>query len=126
MSADEVEAYIREDVVGWRPTWPIGPGPFPGAIRGNKHDPFGLFGEARVNGEASARSRQCWSRRSPERKALSVFNLEPPVTLADLKARYKELVKRHHPDANGGDKTAEEKLKRINEAYRVLKGAMAA
>ena len=47
--------------------------------------------------------------------------LQPPVSLARLKARYKELVKRHHPDANGGDKVAEEKLKLINVAYGLLK-----
>jgi curved DNA-binding protein CbpA len=38
-----------------------------------------------------------------------------------LKARYKELVKRHHPDAHGGDKAAEERLKVINQAYSTLK-----
>ncbi|MFZ0695495.1 MAG: DnaJ domain-containing protein, partial [Alphaproteobacteria bacterium] len=38
-----------------------------------------------------------------------------------IKARYKELVKRHHPDTHGGDKAAEEKLKLINEAYGILK-----
>jgi DnaJ-domain-containing protein 1 len=126
MSAEEVEACIREDVVGWRPTWPMEPGRFPHSLRGNRYDPFGLFGKGRGGRDATARSRQCWPRRSPERKALTLFDLEPPVTLADLKARYKELVKRHHPDANGGDKTAEEKLKRINGAYRILKRAVAA
>jgi DnaJ-class molecular chaperone len=37
-----------------------------------------------------------------------------------VKARYKELVKRHHPDANGGDKSAEERFKTVSEAYRTL------
>jgi curved DNA-binding protein CbpA len=44
-----------------------------------------------------------------------------PLTPARLKARYKELVKLHHPDANGGDKGAEERLKLINQAYATLK-----
>lgn len=125
MSAEEVEACIREDVVGWRPTWPIGANGFSGAFRANAKDPFGLFG-SRKNGKAGARPRQGWPRRSPEGKALRTFDLEPPVTAAEIKARYKELVKRHHPDATGGDKAAEEKLKRITEAYRVLKRAAAA
>ncbi len=49
------------------------------------------------------------------------MDLTPPVTEDRLKARYKELVKRHHPDANGGDKEAEERLKLINQAYSTLK-----
>lgn len=35
--------------------------------------------------------------------------------------RYKQLVKRFHPDANGGDKAAEERFKEISEAYSYLK-----
>ena len=56
-----------------------------------------------------------------EGKALAQLNLRPPITLQAVKSRYKELVKRHHPDANNGDKVAEEKLKLINEAYGILK-----
>jgi len=40
--------------------------------------------------------------------------------LTGLKARYKELAKRLHPDVNGGDAEAEERLKRINLAYATL------
>jgi len=52
---------------------------------------------------------------------LSVFGLEPPVTLDEVKARYKRLVKMTHPDRNGGDRAAEERLKSINEAYTTLR-----
>ena len=56
-------------------------------------------------------------------QALAVFDLEPPLTPVRLKARYKVLVKQHHPDAHGGDKAAEEKLKIINQAYATLKAS---
>ena len=56
-------------------------------------------------------------------QALAVFDIEPPLTVVRLKARYKVLVKLHHPDANGGDKAAEEKLKIINQAYATLKAS---
>jgi len=121
MSAEEVEHYVREDVVGWRPTWPIG-------VRGRRFggagprffDPFGFFrdpGAGPKEDEAEAAA----SRKSPEGRALAVFELHPPIGFAAIKARYKELVKRHHPDAHGGDKGSEEKLKLINEAYGILK-----
>ena len=44
--------------------------------------------------------------------------------MSAVKARYKELVKRHHPDANGGDKASEEKFKQINQAYETIMGKL--
>jgi curved DNA-binding protein CbpA len=37
--------------------------------------------------------------------------------------RYLELVKRCHPDANGGDRSAEHKLQRVIRAYKTLQKA---
>ena len=55
-----------------------------------------------------------------------MFALSGPVTVDTVKARYKELVKRHHPDTNGGDKGGEEKIKEINEAYQIIMDMLAA
>ena len=63
------------------------------------------------------------SRQTPEFEALALMGLEPPVTLADVKARYKALAKKYHPDHNGPNAEAEELLKRINMAYTILKMA---
>ena len=49
----------------------------------------------------------------------------PPISAAAVKARYKELVKRHHPDANGGDKASEEKFKQITQAYETIMDSLA-
>jgi DnaJ-domain-containing protein 1 len=122
MSSEEVERYVREDVVGWRPTWPIG-------IRGRRFqgkrsrffDPFGFFTDSETGNAEREPEAEAPSQKSPEGKALAIFNLRPPISFAAIKSRYKELVKRHHPDAHGGDKGAEEKLKLINEAYGILK-----
>ena len=62
---------------------------------------------------------------SPEEEALVVLDLTPPVTVGTVKARYKQLVKRHHPDLNGGDKASEEMFKRINQAYHVIMQSLA-
>ena len=51
------------------------------------------------------------------REPLATLGLAWPTTLEAVKIRYKELAKRHHPDANGGDRSAEERLKVINLAY---------
>jgi len=127
MNEEEIEAQIRRDTVWQRPTWPLGSRQFHTTEKDTNgwRDAFDMFAEerarqsskdeAKVNGGAAAESR--------EEHALTVLDLEPNATLAEVKARYKELVKRYHPDANGGDHSAEERLKRINEAYSVLKTA---
>ena len=58
---------------------------------------------------------------SEEHEALSVLGLVAPITKADIKHRYKLLAKTLHPDANGGDKRAEDRLKSVNQAYTTLK-----
>lgn len=40
--------------------------------------------------------------------------------LADIKKAYRDLAKKYHPDANAGNKQAEERFKEISEAYNVL------
>ena len=56
-----------------------------------------------------------------ERKALQVMGLGPDATLETVKAKYKALVKQHHPDANGGDRSTEDRLIEIIKAYNYLK-----
>ena len=56
-------------------------------------------------------------------KALATLGLEESADPAAIRARYKELVKRLHPDANGGDRSREEKLREIIQAYKHLRTA---
>ena len=58
---------------------------------------------------------------TPEMQAMALMGLEPPTDLAAIKTRYKELVKKYHPDLNPGDKKAEELIKNINMSYTILK-----
>jgi DnaJ-class molecular chaperone len=57
------------------------------------------------------------------RKALHALNLEEDASRTEIKARFKMLVKRHHPDANGGSTVSEDKLREIIAAYNYLKSA---
>lgn len=115
MSEEEIERHAREDATWHRPSWRFGTR-FAGGTQWS--DPFDLFGEER--GE-EARRRRADRPAGEAATMMAVMDLEAGFTLEELKARYKVLVKRHHPDLHGGDRAAEERLKRINEAYRYLK-----
>jgi DnaJ-class molecular chaperone len=86
---------------------------------GSHADPFELFGEGlRAEQKARAETRPI---RNAERKALDTLGLEVGATSQQVKMRFKELVKRHHPDANGGDRSTEERLVEIIQSYNYLK-----
>jgi curved DNA-binding protein CbpA len=51
------------------------------------------------------------------------MGLEENADSAAIKAQYKVLVKRFHPDANGGDRSFEERLRDIIRAHDVLRAA---
>ncbi|HOP39990.1 MAG TPA: J domain-containing protein [Geobacteraceae bacterium] len=51
-------------------------------------------------------------------EALHVFGLGDRATLKEIRTRHRELVKRYHPDAGGGD--CDERIRRINAAYKVI------
>ena len=53
-------------------------------------------------------------------KALEVLELPVLISLKDLRKRYRQLARKHHPD-NGG---SEEAMHSINEAYALLRGYM--
>ncbi|MFQ5776105.1 MAG: J domain-containing protein [Kiloniellaceae bacterium] len=120
MSEAEIEQQRRADTVWQRPSWPLGRFGERGAYgaRVRMRDGFGFFAED----EAGRRAPRPMTE---EQKALVVLDLEEPVTFDDVRARYKTLVKKLHPDANGGDREAEERLKSVNQAYAALKVSFA-
>jgi DnaJ-class molecular chaperone len=50
----------------------------------------------------------------------SVLGVAKTATEKDIKQAFRKLARKHHPDVNPGDKSAEAKFKEINEAYEVL------
>jgi molecular chaperone DnaJ len=50
----------------------------------------------------------------------STLGVEKSATQDEIKAAFRKLAHKHHPDKNQGDKTAEAKFKEINEAYQTL------
>ena len=60
-----------------------------------------------------------------ERRALDTMGLALDATRHDLRSRYSDLVRRYHPDRNGGDRSFEAKLQAVVEAYQLLRKAAA-
>ena len=135
MSEDAIAQYQKDALTGHRPTWKMGSvggrrtgkrarAEFRG-FEGPADDPFSLFGATeggRRNGQerAAPEGRKVFN---AQRRALDVLGLEADAKRADIKARFKMLVKRHHPDANGGDRGSEARLREIIQAYNYLKTA---
>jgi len=134
MTDDAVARFQKDALTGHLPTWRMG------TVGGNKRakgrvgrffeeglgaaDPFDIlreFGAPRAGAAQSRAEAERRTVRNAERKALHALGLEESASGPEIKARFKELVKRHHPDANGGDRASEDKLREIIEAYNYLK-----
>jgi len=118
---DEIamEDAIRRSTTWERPSWKFGTSaksPEGSPWQAQFDDPFGVMGEG-----AQQRSANQPQLTPDQRKAWSVFGLSPCMDQDKVKKRYKELAKTHHPDANGGSREAEDRLKTINWAYSILK-----
>lgn len=124
MSDADIVNFKEEALTGHRPTWPMGKrGSQSRRYRTNVHeyeDDYGVFDDAKEPNQPRRPQRQ---RTKLQIQALETMNLDVNATLHEIKARYKELVKRFHPDANGGDRGAEERLKQVIKAYAVLKAS---
>ena len=137
MNTDQIERQVRFDTVWQRPTWPLGSWGTSAAARrfaamdetefmpDDVREAINARMNAANNRAEAERRRQKQKVASKEEAALAVLELVPPVTWAEIRTRYKALVKRLHPDANGGDTSAEEQLKLVNQAYGTLKAAAA-
>ena len=129
MNPEDVARYQKDALTGHRPTWKMGANP---GVKGNSEndvfdaaDPFHVFAELNGRGrwrpgaqQARAETRKIMN---AERKALQVMGLTAGATIVEVKAKYKALVKQHHPDANGGDRSTEDRLIEIIKAYNYLK-----
>ncbi|MEP9403467.1 J domain-containing protein [Sphingomonas sp. VNH70] len=93
-------------------------------------DPLDAIG-ATIRGRAAARAagraeRQDGRPLSPaDRSALKVMGLAVDADRTHLRKRYSELVRRFHPDRNGGDRSHEAALQKVIAAYQQLKGSRA-
>lgn len=89
---------------------------------GNVFGDFNAQGESEEDSEPRQQAHiNLGSIPHPTLEALATMDLEPPVQWDQIRARYKALAKKYHPDANRDDKDAEELFKKVNIAYNILK-----
>jgi hypothetical protein len=123
MDDTDVAKFREEAMFGHRPTWPMGKRAArarTGQGPAHFHDGHAVLDDEDDSGQPRRPERQL-----TRLQVMSMDTLQLPhnATLIEIKARYKELVKRFHPDANGGDRGAEERLKQVIKAYGVLRAS---
>ncbi|MCB9964046.1 MAG: DnaJ domain-containing protein [Rhodospirillales bacterium] len=126
MSEDEIQSHMRESVYGHRPTWKYGASPDYAEELYRKAQQTYSYRDSPPPGghdryRKDSEGKRIPAERTPETDAMRIMELSAPLTLQGIKARYKELAKKYHPDLNSNNKEAEEKLKEVNMAYTILK-----
>jgi len=140
VEADALEEMLRRANAWERPTWRMGSGP-KGAQGMHAHgegrawerfgfsDPFEVLGESAsinpaepANDRAAPRPRRRLTRL--EAQALETLGLSDAVeNRAEIRARYRDLVKDLHPDMNGGEARDPERLREVLRAWDILKAS---
>ena len=123
MSPDEIEA-AQSPIAGWeRATRAFAhAGTDAGPAWRDFADPLDAI-SARFRPGARRRAVDLFT--AQERHALGVMGLKDDVDLHQVRIRYSQLVRRYHPDRNGGDRSHEKQLGQVIEAWQTLRGAKA-
>ncbi len=131
MSAEEI-LFAQSPIAGWqtesrtfRPTAGIHDTP----RWADYADPLDAI-SARARGIKSRAEREARNAMSgrfsrEEAQALEVMGLGSDTDRTRLRRRYSELVRRYHPDRNGGDRRHEAQLTAVVDAYQLLRKSAA-
>lgn len=125
MSDSEVQDHMASSIYGDRPTWRYNAD---GAAEDHLYEAARhsyYFGDEQYQNTENINQEKkrdfYGDTTTPEYEAMAMMGLSPPVTLDEIKTKYKKLAKKYHPDLNKDDPNAEELLKKINMAYTILK-----
>lgn len=99
-SAEEIEQEIRRATVWERPTWPFGKGP--------------------LSAKPRTKAKQASPLPPKVIRALHLLGFTELVTQTQMKARYRQLAKKYHPDANEGSHANLEKFHLLQEAFATM------
>jgi len=136
LSDEQIAKFQKDALTGERPTWEVSTGSGGAKTRASANFSRLRSGSAsslhRLGADiaAAAAAANNAARKPPrprlktlEAKAFLTLGLEQTAGKSAIKAQYKALVKLHHPDANGGDRSSEERLQEVIQAYNLLKSA---
>lgn len=129
LSAAESEAARLGNIYGDRPTWKMGKNErarMAARARGpaDLRDAYGIFTEAvRSAARSRAPTRDGRAVSRLQEKAFATLDLAVTAEAGAIRRRYAELLRRFHPDANGGDRSAETQLQDVVRAHHILKKA---
>ncbi|MHA7870805.1 MAG: J domain-containing protein [Hyphococcus sp.] len=129
LSEAEAAAARKAALYGDRPTWSMGKNDRARAAakaRGpaDMEDAFGLFDkEAKTQTETRGHYREGKRLTKLQANAFDTLALPYSAPASDIRRRYAELVRRFHPDSNGGDRSAEQQLSDVVKAHTILKKA---
>lgn len=128
MSAKEAEAARLAGQYGDRPTWQMGKNERASAkarTRGpaDMADAHGIFSDAVKAAKSPSNLRNGRPVTKLQQQAFEKLDLPVSAPGGDIRRRYAELVRRFHPDSNGGDRSAESQLQEVVRAHHILKKA---
>lgn len=121
----EIARYQKEATTGSRPTWGTTVNqpteiPIPSTVRSGSAKTLNARRNA-TQRQAQKAELQVRKLKVLEAKAFETLGLSPDATPEEIKSRYKERLKMHHPDANQGNRTSEDELRASIEAHKILK-----
>ncbi len=122
LTVDQIELSMRKDTVWDRPSWPLN-GNYAKVMEQLNDfldEDYSLFEKKKDNEDFLNNKKINDNLLISEIKSLKILGLKTPISVDEIKKRYKKLVKIFHPDVNDNDKEAETKFKEITEAYKLL------
>lgn len=116
LTPDEIHA-AQSPMAGWEKDVVRG-----GGMAFTFGDPHGLFGDGLNGGGPATPAPGRWTARG-DAQALGTLGLDRSAAAVDIRRAYRALVRRYHPDSNGGDRSHEGKLQAVVNAFTHLKAA---
>ena len=129
LADNDIQAFLKDSMTGHRPTWKMGANssggaqaqgePAPGKRWSRHTHAYNMFRDGELPRRDGPRRRA----RPLEIKAMVTLGVRQDASGETIRLRYKALVKQYHPDANGGDRGSEDRLREVIQAYKLLKQA---